>query len=107
MCLEVEGEGGGADAGLRVSMGRSVWLCFIIPADHKGWTQSVTLTMSLAAPVRPSSSRDCSNSYAYYYCAVPNCVWLCFIIPAGCVALFYYTGGSKGWTIFFIIGSSF
>ena len=39
-----------------------VWLCFIIPADQKGWTQSFTLTMSLAAPVRPSSSRDCSNS---------------------------------------------
>ena len=39
-----------------------VWLCFIIPTDQKGWTQSFTLTMSLAAPVRPSSSRDCSNS---------------------------------------------
>ena len=34
-----------------------VWLCFIIPMDQKSWTQSVTLSMSLAAPVRPSSSR--------------------------------------------------
>ena len=39
-----------------------VWLCFIIPADQKGWTQSFTITMSLAAPVRPSSLKDCSNS---------------------------------------------
>ena len=46
--VEAAAVAGGVGAECSFVLLYSVWLCLIIPMDQKGWTQSVTLTISLA-----------------------------------------------------------